>query len=68
MIVDQRNHPFAPGLPPGRDSDAVPAAENEVGEEGIDQELVLRQAGKEEIVLLSNGASSRLLLYSRYRS
>ena len=29
--------------------------ENEVGEEGIDHELLLQQAGKEEIVLLKNG-------------
>jgi len=39
-----------------QDGKKVLVVENEVGEEGIDQELVLRQAGKEEIVLLSNGA------------
>lgn len=29
--------------------------ENEVGEEGIDHDLLLQYAGKEEIVLLKNG-------------
>lgn len=29
--------------------------ENEIGEEGIDHELLLQQAGKEEIILMNNG-------------
>lgn len=38
----------------------VLVVENEVGEEGVDQELVLKQQGKEEIKLLSNGTASSM--------